>query len=152
MFVCWDDFCPSWLFVAKVLGYGGIKDLSIRFWLYMRGGGGGYYIAGGEIGRQTSEGKGKGVMQTVKARGGEGEEGNWGMSMDVVSVVPLGNTRSPLISFLLACVLATNWCLIIRYKALHLHAFNVLGWLWWTCFPCCENGVTKWCKSGKIGK
>lgn len=94
------------MFVVKVSGYGGIKDLSIRFWRYMRGGGrGGYYIAGGEIGRQTSEGKG--VMQTAKARGGEGEEGNQGMSVDV-SVVLLGNTRSPLISFLLTCVLATN--------------------------------------------
>lgn len=47
------------------------------------GGGGGYYIAGGEIGRQTSEGKG--LMQIAKARGGEGEEGKRGMSVDVVS-------------------------------------------------------------------
>lgn len=55
----------------------------------MRGDGvvGGYYIARGEIGRQTSEGKG--VMQTAKARGGEGEEGDRGMSVDVVWMVTL---------------------------------------------------------------
>lgn len=48
LFVCFvfffflrADFCPSWLIVAKVLVYGGMKERSIRFRHYITGSGGG---------------------------------------------------------------------------------------------------------------
>lgn len=49
-------------------------------------------------------------MQTAKARGGKEGEGSRGMSVDVVSEVPLYNTPSLLIHFLLTCVLASGRC------------------------------------------
>lgn len=94
-------------------------------------------------------------MQTAKAKGGKGGEGSRGMSVDVVSEVPLYNTPSPLIRFLLTCVLASYRCLIINYKALHMtllcmvvygeHVFHVVG----TLLPNAVKGENRQIIKGK---
>lgn len=102
----------------------------------MRGGGaGGGNNAGGEIGRQTSEGKAWWRLQRPEGV----REGSGGMRIDVVSEVPLDNTHSPFISFLLTCIgiqLMLNYSLLStshRYCAC-LVMVKMFSTLWERCY------------------